>query len=210
MEFLYAPPPGFNSSVDLLNGLNVDSAQTIAYEACVSAFDKRTIIAPSRTEIDASFSMDQISSICNALSFLFQGSLRNKIPRKTLEEGLSTHTDLETNIINIIVRVYHRVSKVKLSQEQSEDNKTDDIDANDMDAKNVLNLGRLISMKWSMGITISSSKMRKVQKPFVRLSLQIAHSDGDIKTYDLTLSILQFQELREEIKLTRMLMQDLD
>lgn len=80
----------------------------------------------------------------------------------------------------------------------------------DNDAKNILNLGRLISMKWSMGITISSSKMRKVQKPFVRLSLQIAHGNGDIKTYYLTLSILQFQELREEIKLTRMIMQDLD
>lgn len=98
-----------------------------------------------------------------------------------------------------------RVFKLKLSQEQSEDNKADD-----MDAKNVLNLGRLVSMKWSMGITVSSSKMRKVQKPFVRLSLQIAHGDGRIKTYFLTLSILQFQELREEIKLTRMLMQDLD
>ncbi len=79
-----------------------------------------------------------------------------------------------------------------------------------MEAKNILNLGRLVSMKWSMGITISSSKMRKVQKPFVRLSLQIAHGNGDIKTYFVTLSIRQFQELREEIKLTRMIMQDLD
>ena len=108
MDFLYAPPPGFNSSVDLLNVLNHDLAQTIAYEACTSAFDKRTLIPPSRTEMDASFSSDQISSICNALSFLYQGSLRNKIPRKVLDEALSTHTDLETNIISIIVRVYHR------------------------------------------------------------------------------------------------------
>ena len=108
MEFLYAPPPGFNSSVDLLNVLNLDSAQTIAYEACISAFDKRTNIPPSRTELDASFCADQISSICNALSFVYEGSLRSKLAPKTLEEGLATHTDLETNIINVVVRVYHR------------------------------------------------------------------------------------------------------
>eukprot|EP00483_Globobulimina_turgida_P003967 UN03975 len=207
MDFLYSPPPGFNSSVDLLNVLNLDSAQTIAYEACVSAFDKRTVIPPSRTEIDVSYSDEQISSICNALSFLYQGSLRNKINRKKVEEGLSQHTDLETNIINVIVRVYHRVSKAKLSKnKEKEDTKDEEMD----EAKNILNLGRLVSMKWSMGITISSSKMRKVQKPFVRLSLQIAHGNGDIKTYFVTLSIRQFQELREEIKLTRMIMQDLD
>eukprot|EP01083_Nonionella_stella_P249613 862938_1 len=116
----------------------------------------------------------------------------NKINRKKLEEGLSQHTDLETNIITVIVKVYHRVSKINAkSQQEREDTKDDEMD----DAKNILNLGRLVSMKWSMGITISSSKMRKVQKPFVRLSLQIAHGNGDIKTYFVTLSILQFQEL---------------
>jgi len=211
MDFLYAPPPGFNSSVDLLNILSDDIAQTIAFEACISAFDKRTLISPSTNEISALFSSDdQIASICNALSFLYQGSLRNKISSKVLEDALSSHTDLQTNIISIIVRVYQRISKVKLlsTEQTSEDNKSNGDE--DMNATNVLNLGRLVSMKWNIGITISSSKMRKVQKPFVRLTIQIAHGDGQIKPYNLTLSVLQFQELRQEIKLTRMLMQDLD
>lgn len=108
MDFLYAPPPGFNSAVDLLNILNLDSAQTIAYEACSSAWDKRTIIPPSKSEIDVQFKDEQISSICNALLFLYQGSLRNKQSRKNVEEALSQHTDLEENVINVIVRVYHR------------------------------------------------------------------------------------------------------
>ena len=115
MEFLQAPPPGFNASIDLLNVLNLDSAQTIAYEACVSVFEKRTVIPPSTTEIDVSFSEEQIGSICNALLFIFQGSLRNKQSRKHLEEALSQHTDLEENIINVIVRVYHRYLHLCLS-----------------------------------------------------------------------------------------------
>ena len=100
-----------------------------------------------------------------------------------------------------------RVSKLQSMQSKSEDTKSED---EVEDAKNILNLGRLVSMKWNMGITISSSKMQKVTKPFVRMTLQIAHGNGEIKTYYLTLSIVQFQELREEIKLTRMLMADLD
>lgn len=108
MDFLYSPPAGFNAAVDLLNILNLDSAQTISYEACISAFDKRTIVPPSRTEIDVSFSDEQISSICNALLFLYQGSLRNKQSRKNLHEALTQHTDLEDNIINVIVKVYYR------------------------------------------------------------------------------------------------------
>ena len=95
-----------------------------------------------------------------------------------------------------------------MGQKQSQDAK-DDEDGMD-EAKNILKLGTLVSLKYNMGITISSSKMRKVQKPFVRLSLQIAHGNGDIKTYFVTLSILQFQVLREEIRLTRLTMADLD
>lgn len=112
------------------------------------------------------------------------------------------------NMYNMYIFIIYRVSKIKLSQKKSEDTK-DEEDGMD-EAKNILNLGRLVSLKWSMGITISSSKMRKVQKPFVRLQLQIAHGDGHIKTYFVTLSILQFQELREEIRLTRLTMADLD
>ena len=108
MDFLFAPPPGFNCAVDLLNVLDPDSVQTIGYEACVSAYEKRTVIPPSRTEIDGSFSEDQISSVCNALLFLYRGSLRSKIPRKGLAEGLLNHTDLDENVIALIAKVYHR------------------------------------------------------------------------------------------------------
>lgn len=108
MDFLYAPPPGFNCAVDLLNVLNPDSVQTIGYEACVSAFEKRAVIPPSRAEIDAFISDDQISSVCNALLFLYRGSLRNKSSRKTLAEGLLNHTDLDENVIAVIAKVYNR------------------------------------------------------------------------------------------------------
>eukprot|EP00485_Elphidium_margaritaceum_P002185 CAMPEP_0202704642 /NCGR_PEP_ID=MMETSP1385-20130828/17301_1 /ASSEMBLY_ACC=CAM_ASM_000861 /TAXON_ID=933848 /ORGANISM="Elphidium margaritaceum" /LENGTH=208 /DNA_ID=CAMNT_0049362721 /DNA_START=496 /DNA_END=1122 /DNA_ORIENTATION=- len=208
MDFLYAPPAGFSASVDLLNVLNIDSLQTIAYESCVSAFEKRTVVPPSKTEIDVSFSDDQIASLCNALCFLYNGCLRSKQDKKTLYEALRQHTDLEDNVNMAIAKVYSRICKLQMAH--LDDAKRSE-DGNDMNqAKSILSLGRLVSMKWSMGMTISSSRMKKVQKPFVRLQLTIAHCDGEIKTYFVTLSILQFQELRQEIKLSRMVMADLD
>lgn len=215
MDFLFAPPPGFNAAVDFLNVLDTDSLHTIASEACLSAFEKRTFVPPSKTDI-ASFSDRQISSICNALSFIYKGSLKSKLSAKVLNEALPIHTDLDEDIIFTLVSVYHRIlkqfkSKSKLKENEIKEEEVQNADSNGLiDAKNVLNLGRLVKMDYCMGITVSSSRMKKVNKPFVRLSLQIAHGSGDFKTYFVTLSLLQFEQLREEIKVISMIMKDLD
>ncbi|ETO13081.1 hypothetical protein RFI_24293 [Reticulomyxa filosa] len=74
----------------------------------------------------------------------------------------------------------------------------------------ILNLGKIVSMSWNMGITISSSRMPKVNKPFVRLTLQVAHGSGQIKTYHVTLSLSQFQHFREELSQTKKMMEEMN
>jgi len=78
------------------------------------------------------------------------------------------------------------------------------------EARNVMRLGRVVSMAWSLGVSISSSMMKRVNKPFVRMQLKIAHGSGEIKTYFLTMTILQFQKFRKELKTTLDLMEDLE
>lgn len=140
-----------------------------------------------------------------------RGALTNSVKAKDLHQALSEHTDLEQDVNTLIVTAYHNRVKLqkKLKEENEAESKQDDRNEYD-EAQSILNLGRLVSMQWSMGVTISSQTMKLVGKPFVRLELKIAHGSGDIKTYYVTLSLLQFQRLRQEIQTTKDKMQELD
>lgn len=196
MEYLSCPPQGFYVACEFINLLNEDSLKLFMNNCCEMIFEKKkTGKINESTTININITQEQINSIENALLYITKSSEKTKIDGKELVKLLNEFTDLNENTINNIAIIYHNYLKKELKKQkkiENEESENKDYD-NINDIKSVLNLGRLISMNWSTGITLTSSRMKLVKKAFVRLSIKIAHATGIIKTHYVTLSMDQFQ-----------------
>jgi COMM domain containing 6 len=56
-----------------------------------------------------------------------------------------------------------------------------------------LNLGKLVDMKWQVGVSVSSNSCKNLQTPFVRLTLHIADSNERIVPHSFQLSLAEFE-----------------
>ena len=57
----------------------------------------------------------------------------------------------------------------------------------------LLDVGKLIDLKWKVGMAVSSDSCKNLNSPFVCLSLTISDGSGNIKMHDLELSMAQFR-----------------
>ena len=77
-------------------------------EACAAAYERRTVVPPSRSLIDVTLTDEQLSSVCYALVFIYNGALKKKMKADDLEESLETDCDFNSTCLEIIVQVYAR------------------------------------------------------------------------------------------------------
>ncbi|XP_061164111.1 COMM domain-containing protein 6-like [Saccostrea echinata] len=63
-----------------------------------------------------------------------------------------------------------------------------------------LTAGKLIDMKWKLGVAVSSDECKSLNSPCVTMTLKVADSSGKISTHSMEMTISQFQNFSKQMK----------
>ncbi|XP_052672990.1 COMM domain-containing protein 6-like [Crassostrea angulata] len=63
-----------------------------------------------------------------------------------------------------------------------------------------LTAGKLVDMKWKLGVAVCSDECKSLNSPFVAMTLKVADASGKISTHTFELTIPQFQNFSEQMK----------
>jgi len=65
--------------------------------------------------------------------------------------------------------------------------------------KATLNIGKLVSMEWKLGVAISSSQYNSVNAPFVTLLLKVSDSNNAITAHSFELTGGEFNDFAKNL-----------
>jgi len=65
--------------------------------------------------------------------------------------------------------------------------------------KTTLNVGKLVSLEWKLGVAISSSQFNSVNAPFVTLLLKVSDNNNAITSHSFELSASEFNDFAKNL-----------
>ncbi|XP_062580614.1 COMM domain-containing protein 6-like [Saccostrea cucullata] len=63
-----------------------------------------------------------------------------------------------------------------------------------------LTAGKLIDMKWKLGVAVSSDECKSLNSPYVTMTLKVADPSGKISTHSREMTVPQFQNFSQQMK----------
>ena len=64
----------------------------------------------------------------------------------------------------------------------------------------ICSVGRLVDLKWKLGLAMASSQADTLQTPFITLLLTVSDNRGDISIHSLELTLQEFGTLSDALK----------
>ena len=125
-------------------------------------------------------------NIFSALHFIFRGATRYSASAEDLYSCIVGATDISKEAAKIICKAWQQEV---IDNDEAE--KSQGIE---------LSLGTLLEMDWRVGVSISSSRTRELQSPFVTVAMKVSDSAGKIQSRVVELTIPEFYRLRDTMK----------
>jgi hypothetical protein len=162
-----------------------------------------------------------MQSAVNGLDYICRGLQRHPMPAAELASSMVIFTELSQKCIKQIVRGHtqHQVRKdpqppllmfdrpcmrpppppspLPLPQAAITALAAD---PDSSSAARTLNIGRLISLDWKLGVSLTSSHCANLKTPFVSIIVRVAEQDGEVATHALELSLPEFQDFKTTLR----------
>ena len=132
----------------------------------------------------AGASLASVRSATNAVVYILRQLSLSKAEGKAASALLESETDLNEAA---------RAAFSETGQGATQDQKSSSI-------RRALNVGKLVDIKWKLGMGVSSNTCKNLAAPFVTLSLKIVDPNQQSRVYTLELNLEQFQEFRQTFK----------
>ena len=128
------------------------------------------------------------------LSRTIRGSVEHTPSLEKLSFALRSQTDLDGAAVAAVAAqaIVHLAS---LSEEKLAE-KSDAVNQFDL----ICSVGRLVDLKWKLGLAMSSSRADTLHTPFVTLVLTVSDNRGDISIHSLELTLSEFGGLSKSLK----------
>ena len=164
----------------------------------------------------------QVQSVINTIGYIYRGAdkhLRSEETGGSNEEeyfraigkALEINTELNNACLEIIARAWAdsraaeltaKGSESKSGSESSSSSSSSNAGAGGVLAKpkESFSIGQLVSLDWTLGMSMASSQCDSLLCPFVRLTLQVADADGAVQTQNVELTYDEFQKMARTFK----------
>jgi len=129
---------------------------------------------------------EQVQNICRACQYIFSAARKHKATTEVLFGALRATTGLTEGAATLVCRCWK-----------------DDLAAAAAAPKqnaHVFSVGKLLDLKWRLGVSISSSACRDLQAPFVGLQLKVANGAGATKSHAVELPLSDFHRMHSALR----------
>eukprot|EP00039_Didymoeca_costata_P018559 m.333986 g.333986 ORF g.333986 m.333986 type:complete len:204 (-) comp17261_c0_seq1:875-1486(-) len=147
---------------------------------------------------DITVSLQQAKDCVQALAFTLRGALKQEISPENLAAELKSFgaSVWTAKAVNVIKKCWSERSASAL--EIAKDLPT-----------NILNIGRLVSFQWKLGMATSSSITNNIARAYVLVELKISDSALNIRTQTLELTLAEFKVFAKQLKEMKTVMNEI-
>ena len=225
---LLGAPVGFTAAVSTLNEVSeiaADCTRVLVEEAF--EFESHGIGGTGGVDVSAKrdafksnnvdITIAKVQSLINTIGYIYRGAdkhLRSEDSGGSNEEeyfraigkALEINTELNNTCLEIIARAWadSRAAELtaKSGSESSSSSNNNNAGAGGILAKaeKSFSIGQLVSLDWTLGMSMASSQCDSLLCPFVRLKLQVADADGAVQTQNIELTYNEFQKISRTFK----------
>ena len=224
---LLGAPVGFTAAVSTLNEVSeiaADCTRVLVEEAF--EFESHGIGGTGGVDVSAKrdafksnnvdITIAKVQSLINTIGYIYRGAdkhLRSEDSGGSNEEeyfraigkALEINTELNNTCLEIIARAWADSRAAELtakSGSESSSSSNNNAGAGGILAKaeKSFSIGQLVSLDWTLGMSMASSQCDSLLCPFVRLKLQVADADGAVQTQNIELTYNEFQKISRTFK----------
>ncbi|GAB5353960.1 hypothetical protein AAMO2058_000079000 [Amorphochlora amoebiformis] len=178
-------PPGFFAANEALNVLpNVTLSQLISDAQKLIKKEIESIPKASYRDLNGVTDKALNNAINACLHILRElGSPDTKLKdKKTVKALLERETDLSESVCETFAKF---VTK-----------KSDAVE----EAKGIMGVGKLVDIKWKLGMGVSSNSCTTLMSPFVSLVLSVAEKNRGVRHHSFELTVQEFHDFRQTFK----------
>ncbi|XP_071485738.1 COMM domain-containing protein 6-like [Diadema antillarum] len=190
MITMQSVPDGYSEAVAYLNSMPQDVVAELCQEVLAFLTYKKGSLesAPFVPKLQAAgleASTESVRGAANALSYLFRSAARNQISGEDLGKELSGSLAWSDSNIAAVKHVWNQQGRSLMSPEL---------------ADVVLGVGKLVDLKWKLGVAMSSNNCRNLNSPFITISLKVADPSGQVRERSFELTVPEFRNFSKQLK----------
>lgn len=194
MGFLLDVPQGFAAAANILSSFPQDVLADLCHEVLdflmyrVGSVDTDILqekLAPAGVIVPT----ERAQGAVNALTFTFRASIHAEVAAEDLT------TELKSFGASVWTAKAVKVLTYVWSQRGAEACAEVKQLAND-----VMNIGRLVSFNWKLGLSTESSLVKGLGRAFVAVEIKVVDSGANIVVHSFEMSLPQFQKFSKQMK----------
>ncbi|KAK6168524.1 hypothetical protein SNE40_021037 [Patella caerulea] len=180
-------PQGFTESLCFCE----DISEELLLKICYDVLDFQQMKLESlpydsyQNDVREMYSKDRIENIVRAISFIYRTATQSKETDNELRSRLLSLSVLSNNKINIILQGWQKEGKQLLLTDS---------------AMKDINVGKLLDIKWKIGMSVSSSECKQLNSSFVSMVIIVADQSGKAKHHSLEMTLKQFRNFSNQLK----------
>eukprot|EP00455_Lapot_gusevi_P045860 TRINITY_DN5931_c0_g2_i1.p1 TRINITY_DN5931_c0_g2~~TRINITY_DN5931_c0_g2_i1.p1 ORF type:complete len:233 (-),score=67.77 TRINITY_DN5931_c0_g2_i1:118-759(-) len=198
MASFSAAPLGFLKANQLINSLHQSLLKKILDDVLDMLYHKLgSAKASNYTELIAHYqstlTQTQLQSIINAIFFIYRIVIQQKL--SDVSETLRRETVLEADAVQLFQQAWaaHSTEGVLTALSSGSEAKHEE-KSGAAALQQTLQLGRVLSLDWKLGVAVASADCAVLHAPFVTILLKVADTNGEVTSHCFDLSLPQFQD----------------
>ncbi|XP_033115623.1 COMM domain-containing protein 6-like [Anneissia japonica] len=126
-----------------------------------------------------------VESAIEAIGFVFRSCAKCNATPEQLVDELSKSLLWDATTVSVMKHLWKEQGKM--------------LTASDC-AMQLLSVGKLIDMKWKLGMAMTSQSCKNLNSPLVTISLKVASPSGNIATTSFEMTVPEFQSFSKQMK----------
>ncbi|XP_071951190.1 COMM domain-containing protein 6-like [Antedon mediterranea] len=188
MAILVCVPKGFSKAVEVIHTFPQDIFTETCRDVllclqCSQGPVNADNLLEKLEEADVRCSNGDVESAIEAIVFVFRSSAKCNATPDELADELSKSLLWDATTVSVMKQLWNEQGKLLSTP-----------------ATRLLNVGKLIDMRWKLGMAMSSESCKNINSPFVTISLKVANSSGLVTTRSFEMTISEFQNFSKEMK----------
>ncbi|ESO94035.1 hypothetical protein LOTGIDRAFT_153516 [Lottia gigantea] len=136
-------------------------------------------------DIESSKSKDIIDNVIKSVSAIVRSACENKETGEELKSRLDKLSVLSNDKINLLVQAWQKEGKqLILTGCVFQD----------------LNIGKLLDIKWKLGMAVSSNDCKHLNTPYVTMAITVADQSGTAIQHSIEMTVPQFRNFSKQLK----------
>lgn len=181
-DFLAVADTFESLTVELQKELCISAARFVL--GSVNEFTAESFIEKAE-QCNCSCDPEAAESAVNGILYLYRTALRLHLDGEQLATQLLMSSAWNEAAVNIIQQEWKQQTQLLGTSASS--------------AGRVVNLGQLVDMQWSLGMSMASSNCRNLNSPFVAVLLKVAEPSGTVTERSFEMTVPEFKNFSRQI-----------